>query len=89
MSNVVDHPSSDELRKRIELLPKGSGGPYDGGMEQRVASLEKDMTDVKVALARIEAKLDSKIDYKWLTVYVLGLAAVILRAEIASLFTGG
>ncbi|MBL3587428.1 hypothetical protein JMM61_18955 [Rhodovulum sulfidophilum] len=41
--------------------------------------LQSDMTDVKAALARIEAKLD----YKWLTVYVFGIIAVIMRSEIA------
>lgn len=52
--------------------------------QAQVDRLQSDMTDVKAALARIEAKLDSKIDYKWLTVYVLGIIAVIMRSEIAS-----
>lgn len=67
----------------------GGGGPPGGNdLERRVDKLDNDMVDIKVALARIEAKLDGKVDYKWLTVYVLGIAALILREEIARLFTG-
>ena len=62
-------------------------------IEQRVGRLESqmdralsDLTDIKVAIARVDAKLDSKVDYKWLTVYILGIAAVILREEILNLF---
>lgn len=62
---------------------------------QDTAALKSDMTNVKdrlsditAQLARIDAKLDSKIDYKWLTVYVLGIVAVIMRNEIASFLTG-
>ncbi|MBL3587726.1 hypothetical protein JMM61_20655 [Rhodovulum sulfidophilum] len=68
----------------------GDGGGTDmiehrvGRLETQVDRLQSDMTDVKAALARIETKLDSKIDYKWLTVYVLGIIAVIMRSEIAS-----
>ncbi|TJZ85806.1 hypothetical protein [Paracoccus hibiscisoli] len=50
-------------------------------------SYREDMSAIKIQLARMEGKLDSKIDYKWLTVYVLGIVAVILREEIASLFS--
>lgn len=73
----------------------GGDGTFDG-MEQRIGRLETKMdsvegrlTSIEVALARIEAKLDSKIDYKWLTVYVLGIVAVIMRNEIAALFVAG
>jgi hypothetical protein len=69
-------------------------------MEQRVKRLEDDMKDmradmravrddmsaVKVHLATIAAKLDSKIDYKWMTIYVLGIVAVIMRDEIVGWF---
>jgi len=53
-------------------------------MEQRVTKLEQDLSEIRVTLARIDAKLDSKIDYKWLTIYVLGIVAVIMRSEIAA-----
>lgn len=62
-------------------------------MEQRIGRLEgqmdrvlSELTDIKVSIGRIDAKLDSKVDYKWLTVYVLGIVAVIMRTEIAALF---
>ena len=74
----------------------GSGGGTFGPMEARVSRIEDKMdrvedrlTTIEVTLARIDAKLDSKVDYKWLTIYVLGIAAVIMRSEIASLFTSG
>lgn len=73
---------------------KFGGGLPPGGyhmLEMRVSNLESDMrqvrndlNDIKVELAKISAKLDSKIDYKWLTVYVLGIVAVIMRSEIAA-----
>lgn len=71
-----------------EHLKGGGGDGTFDGMEARIAKLETDVTDIRVTLARIEAKLDSKIDYKWLTIYVLGIVAVVLRNEIAAFFTG-
>jgi len=85
--------SLDEMRATVQSLHSGPGGPYDGDMERRITRLEDDMrevksdlTGIKVQLAKIDAKLDSKIDYKWLTIYVLGIIAVVLRNEIAALF---
>lgn len=66
---------------------KGGGPPGGDGMERRFEKIEGDLVDLKVSLARIEAKLDSKIDYKWLTLYVLGIIAVVLREEIAEFLT--
>lgn len=84
--NVFHFPDKEPLRG-------GPGGPYDPLMEQRVANLEndmrevkKDLTDIKVLLAEIKTELNHKISYKWLSLYVVGLAALILRAEIATLF---
>ncbi|MDD9738453.1 hypothetical protein PVW47_01525 [Marinovum sp. SP66] len=64
-------------------------------MEQRLGRLESKMdkvddrlVSIETALARIDAKLDAKIDYKWLTVYVLGIVAVIMRSEIAAFLSG-
>ncbi|MFC4731764.1 hypothetical protein [Salipiger abyssi] len=91
-----------QLRDRTSgLLPPPPNPPYDGGeppgfemLEKRVENLEKDMrevksdlTDIKVTLATISAKLDSKVDYKWLTIYVLGIVAVVLRHEIMAFLT--
>ena len=50
------------------------------------ANVRDDMSAVKVHLATIAAKLDSKIDYKWMTIYVLGIVAVIMRDEIVGWF---
>ncbi|MFV1644913.1 hypothetical protein VWZ82_12895 [Phaeobacter sp. JH20_41] len=66
-------------------------------LESQVDKVEERLTSIEVTLARIEAKLDgkvdtiiatlrSKIDYKWITVYFLGIVAVILRSEIAAIF---
>jgi hypothetical protein len=52
-----------------------------------VKSIKTDLSDIKVSLARIDAKLDAKVDYKWLTIYVLGIVAVVLRSEIIAFFT--
>lgn len=83
-------------KKTDETLKGGGGGGTFDPMEARVSRLESKMdrvedrlTSIEVTLARIDAKLDSKVDYKWLTVYVLGIVAVIMRSEIASLFTSG
>ncbi|MCG3267756.1 hypothetical protein [Yoonia sp. I 8.24] len=94
MSEFPQKPSADIIHLVSNNLKGGGGGGTHDGMEHRVSSLEndlramrKDMTDIKVTLAEVNAKLDSKIDYKWLAVYVLGIIAVILRSEIASMFT--
>lgn len=88
-----DHLSDDFERAAAPLKSGGGGGTFDG-MEARVGQLERsvdriqtDVTDIRVSLARIEAKLDSKVDYKWLTIYVLGIVAVVLRNEIMAFFT--
>ncbi len=57
-----------------------------GDLKSRAETASKDLSDIKTALARIEAELRHRVDYKWLTVYVLGIAALILREEIAALF---
>lgn len=49
-------------------------------------SLRDSMSKIEVQLATISAKLDSKIDYKWMTIYVLGIVAVIMREEVISWF---
>ena len=49
-------------------------------------SLGRDMSDIKTQLAVISAKLDGKIDYKWMSIYVLGIVAVIMREEIVGWF---
>lgn len=52
-----------------------------------VAELRSDMGDVKSTLARIEGKLDSKVDWKWATGIVAALMLVILRNEIMAFFS--
>jgi hypothetical protein len=99
MAERFELPDMNERLARLrqatetQSLRTGGGGPYDGDMERRIGNLENDMrevrsdlTGIKVQLAKIDAKLDSKIDYKWLTIYVLGIIAVVLRNEIAALF---
>lgn len=73
-------------------FPTPPAPPGDGGnMDHRIDRLEEDvkdiksdmksvrsdLTEIKVTLAGINAKLDSKVDYKWLfTVTGLLIAAV-------------
>lgn len=59
-----------------------------GNLETDMREVKKDLTEIRVVLARIEAELGHKVSYKWLALYVLGLAAIILRSEIAALFSG-
>ncbi|WP_370281538.1 hypothetical protein [Pseudooceanicola sp.] len=44
--------SVEDIMRDAERLQTGGGGPYDPGMEQRVANLENRMN-------RVEAKLDA------------------------------
>lgn len=93
----------DEWRNSLETGLRGrSGGSGGGGMNDRIDRLETQvgrlegkmdkvnerLTSIEVTLATISAKLDSKVDYKWLTIYVLGIVAVIMRSEIAAFFAG-
>lgn len=57
-----------------------------GDLKRDMGGLRAEVGDIKVVLARIETALTSKIDYKWLTIYVMGIVALILREEIAALF---
>lgn len=59
-----------------------------GRLENRMDKVSDHLNSIEVTLATINAKLDAKIDYKWLTVYVLGIVAVIMRSEIAAFFAG-
>jgi len=99
-SNVLPFPARDNYTpepagptESRQPLQKGGGGDNFDGMEKRidkldaaVDSLRKDLTDIKVMLARMEADLSHKIDYKWMSAYVIGLAMLMLREEIAALF---
>lgn len=79
-----------EASPASKAIPKhgdGDGhGPYDGGMEQRVAALEGFASDAKERLTRIETKLDSTVtkadlaeamnsQIKWMVGTALGLGA--------------
>jgi len=82
---------ADLTSDAIEALTHGGGGGDSGGMDKRIDRLETKMdrveerlTSIEVTLARIDTKLDAKIDYKWLTVYALGIVAAVLHAEIAA-----
>lgn len=78
---------------KVYQLPGGrktSGGGYTGGsdggeppmsnLESRVEHLERDVGDIKVTLARIEAKLDNCVTWKaafaGLAVLLAGLAGI-------------
>ena len=82
----------DRVSSNLSVPERSKSGGGDGGdndmLEKRVGKIESDLTDIKVELAKISAKLDSKVDYKWLTIYVLGIVAVIMRSEIAAFFAG-
>ncbi|MEL6646648.1 MAG: hypothetical protein AAFQ05_02895 [Pseudomonadota bacterium] len=84
---------SERTRKLNELLAtegelKGGGGDgTSGGMERRIERLESDVADIKVTLARIEAKLDAKIDWRWMTALFSGLMIAILRHDILALLS--
>lgn len=74
------------------MNPPDNGG-NSGGMDHRITRLEaatdtmqRDISDIRTTLARIEAKLESKVDYKWMTLYVLGIVAAIMKDEIIALF---
>lgn len=96
-SNISPIRSDAEQSAALDRIARqrGDGSGGGGDMEARFSRVEgelndlrKDMTEVKVTLARIEATLSSKVDYKWMTAYVLGIAALVLREEIARLFGG-
>lgn len=55
MKNILEF----RLPGKPEDLAGGGGPPHDGGMEPRVAALEKTMGDVRERLAGIEAKATS------------------------------
>lgn len=48
-------------------------------------AVRSDLTDIKVTLARIEADLRHKVDYRWLAVTLAGIALFALREEIITL----
>lgn len=97
-SNIIQAANRFERQSGTALqksLHSGGGGGTCDGMEQRIGRLEIKMdkvedrlTSIEVLLARIDAKIDSKVDYKWLTVYVLGIIAVIMRSEISAWIAG-
>lgn len=80
--------NSGGMEERVATLEANVGHIRTdvGELKSDVKSLSRDMADVKVILARIEAELSHKVDYKWLTVYVLGLVAVLMREEILAFF---
>lgn len=90
--NVV--PFSKDLPTRVKT-PDNTGEPPGGDMEQKVAALEGRMSRVEDKLdriaetvARIEGKLDAKVDYKWALAITTAIILVILRAEIMAAFAG-
>jgi hypothetical protein len=94
-NNVLVHPALGKMHDDLMANLKGGGdGPYDGDMEARVNRLEGRMdavndrlSSIEVTLARMEGKLDAKIDYKWTLAAVFGICALILRSEIASILS--
>lgn len=47
---------TEQIEGIMQRLPKGPGGPYDGGMEQRVRQLETDMSFIKGKLEDMPTK---------------------------------
>ncbi|KPU83770.1 hypothetical protein JI58_07615 [Marinosulfonomonas sp. PRT-SC04] len=100
MSNVQDIKDWKKTAHEELGLKKGGGDGTFDGMEPRIAKLEahaehaqSDLADLKVSvkdiqitLARMEGILESKISYKWAFVYLAGIAALIMRSEIADFF---
>lgn len=75
----------DALRDKLRRLADtaGNGNPPGGGdMETRIINLERDMTDVKVAMGRVETRL-GHIEQMMLTkgqmaIYALAGAMIVL-----------
>lgn len=94
MSNVRDIQTwRDQATEKLNLKSGDGGGTYDG-MGPRIDALEKRMNRVEDKLdriaetvARIEGKLDAKVDYKWALAITTAVILVILRAEILTLFS--
>lgn len=63
---MTDVPSSVVV-DLSDRLKSGGGGPSDEDMLRRIQNLEESVNDVKVVLARIEQKLDSKASTSALT----------------------
>jgi hypothetical protein len=65
------------------------GGPYDGGMEARVARLEAGLSDIKATLARLEPVLSqvSKdlVDIRTKDLVELKVAAAKLEGRVSQL----
>ncbi len=78
----------DGMEPRIAKLEVQMDAARDDLRSLKAASesLKDSVSELKATVARIDAKLDSKIDYKWMTVYVLGIVAVIMREEIIGWF---
>lgn len=87
----------------VPLRPDRDGGePPGGNMEARVARLEADMEyvkrdvadiktdirDVRDRLTTLEERAKHLVTHRWLALYVVGLAALIVREEIIALFAG-
>lgn len=97
--NIVSFPSGS--RPDLEGLKFGGGGGNSGGMEARVARLEAqvdairdDIAEIKSSLkqispdvAEMKGEMRHLISYKWMALYIAGLAALILRHEIIALFS--
>jgi len=102
MSELIDFTTraSERLASKADLQG-GGGPPYGGDMEQRVTALEVKVdrligdvselrvgvSDIKTTLARIEGKLDSKVDWKWALGITVAIILVMLRAEILALLS--
>lgn len=83
-------------RRTQEALRTGGGGPYDGGMEQRVRQLETDMSFIKGKLEDMPTKdwltdkiagglasLEAKMLTKWDVALVVGLVIAAFMAVSA------
>ncbi|WP_449044176.1 hypothetical protein [Paracoccus versutus] len=81
-------PPGGNMEPRIAKLEAQMDAARDDLRSLKAAceSLKDSASDLKTAIARIDAKMDSKIDYKWMTIYVLGIVAVIMREEIIGWF---
>jgi len=87
--NVVPFPNTTDIERVLKGLKTGGGSGTFNGMEIRLDHLEKRMDRVEdkldvltVMVARIEGKLDAKVDYKWALAITTAIILIMLRAEI-------
>ncbi|WP_181063850.1 hypothetical protein [Stutzerimonas kunmingensis] len=82
--NVVPFPELGSTRNGNSSNGSGGVPPGGDGMDGRIRDLERDMTDMKVALGKVETRLEN-ISQNMLTkaqmaIYTLGVGIVVFSA---------